>query len=44
MQVDPVRVIKRLGQRIAELEIENAQQDALIQQLVAEQTAETKGE
>lgn len=36
MEIDPTRVINRLGQRIAELEIDNAQKDAIIQQLVAE--------
>ena len=37
-QIDAGRVIQRLGQRIADLEIQCAQQDALIQQLIAEQT------
>ena len=36
MQVDANRVISRLGQRIAQLEVENAQLDALVQQLAAE--------
>jgi hypothetical protein len=38
VEIDPSRVIGRLGNRIAELEVTVAQQDALIHQLLAERT------
>lgn len=36
-QIDASRVIERLGQRIAQLEIENAKLEALVQQLAAKE-------
>ena len=38
MQVDANRVISRLGQMIGQLQVENAQLDALVHQLLAERT------
>lgn len=34
--LDPGPVFQRLGRRIAELEVENAQLDAMVQQLAAQ--------
>jgi uncharacterized coiled-coil protein SlyX len=41
IEIDPARVIDRLARRIAELEVECAKQDALIQQLAAKGAEET---